>query len=640
MMLNAVRALANISRLYLGEIAGTIIIMTLAGLIVGFIVSRWAQEAQGGGIPDVMEAVAIRGGNIRHRVAEARMIATSITIGSGGSAGREGPVVQIGASFGSTIGQLFHFSEERTRTLVACGAAAGIAAVFNAPIAGTIFAMEVILNSFNVRYFGAVVIGAVASSVVARILMGDRPAFAVPTYPLHHVGELPIYAVLGVIAALVAVVFIQFLYRTEAIFKRWPVPLPIRAATGMLLTAIISLSLPSHHVLDSGLDLVGTVIADNVNLPVALLLTLLGAKLLATSFTLGSGNSGGVFAPSLFMGALLGGAIGMFANRLWPGVAINPGAYAIVGMAAVFAGAARGPITAVLIVFEMSGDYKLILPLMMATVISTIVAESLMKDSIYTLELRQRGISLQYGRDVDVMESVSVGEVMTTDVVGIGPNLTIGQLSEIFVETRTHGIPILDDGGEILGVVALTDLDRALIDQLPAETPAIDIATRYDQLLLAHPTETMWQALTRMGTRGLGRLPVVDEENPRRLAGLIRRSDIIQAYNLALTRRAEQQQQQERQRLRNIDGTEFLVVDLTPRDAAVGKSLQEVACEMPRQCILVSIRREGEVLIPHGDTIFEAGDHVTAFVNSRERKEAINKLRGPTLEAISSPEAS
>ncbi|MCB0046698.1 MAG: chloride channel protein [Caldilineaceae bacterium] len=627
MMLNTVRRLADLSRVYLGEITGTILIMTLAGFVVGVLIERWAKEARGGGIPDVMEAVAVSGGYIRHRVAEARMVATSITIGSGGSGGREGPVVQIGAGLGSTLGQLFHFSEERMRTLVACGAAAGIAAVFNAPIAGSIFAMEVILNSFNVRYFGAVVIGAVASSVVARVLLGDRPAFTVPAYPLHHVGELPIYAGLGVIAAFVAILFVNALFHTEALFNRLPVPLHWRTALGMLLTAFITLVLPREHVLDSGLVLVGTLITENVHLPVMLLLALLAAKLVATSLTLGSGNSGGVFAPSLFMGALLGGAVGTFANSLWPQVAPNPGAYAIVGMAAVFAGAARGPITAVLIVFEMSGDYKLILPLMMATVISTVLAESLMSDSIYTRELRKRGISLQYGRDVDVMQSVLVNEVMTTDVKGVEPSLTISDLSELFALSRTHGFPVLDNAQRLLGVVALSDLDRALINELPAHTPIMEIATPFDHLLLALPDETMWEALTRMGTRGLGRLPVVDPHEPTRLVGIIKRSDIIRAYNIALTRRAERQHQEKHARLRNIDGTEFLEIDLKPGDAAVGRTLQEVASNIPRQCILVSVRRHGRVLIPHGDTIFEAGDHVTAFVNSSDREQVIARLR-------------
>jgi CIC family chloride channel protein len=217
---------------------------------------------------------------------------------------------------------------------------------------------------------------------------------------------------------------------------------------------------------------------------------------------------------------------------------------------------------------------------------------------------------------------------MTTGIAGIGPGLTIDQLSDLFVDSHTHGLPILDEEGELLGIVTLTDLDRALINQLPGDTPVIEVGTLYDQLLVARPTETMWEALTRMGTRGLGRLPVVDEANPRRMVGLVKRSDIIQAYNLALTRRAERQQQHERARLRNIDGTEFLEIDLKAGDAAIGKSLQEMACIMPRQCILVSIRRHGRVLIPHGDTVFDVGDHVTAFVNSSDVDAVMERMLG------------
>ncbi|VAW42919.1 Chloride channel protein, partial [hydrothermal vent metagenome] len=336
---------------------------------------------------EVMESLALHGARIRPRVAAIKVLASSLTIGTGGSAGREGPIVQVGSALGSTLGQLLHFSVERIRILVACGAAAGISATFNAPIAGAIFALEVILGKFTVSYFGAVVISSVAASVVGRAYLSDRPAFTVPAYSFQ-IKELPLYVLLGVVSAIVAVLFIRSLYFMEEKFDEWRLNAGLKAGLGMLLTLAVALLLPGREVLGPGLEFIGEAIAEDLNLSLGLLSLLLVTKMLATAFTLGSGNSGGVFAPGLFMGAIVGGMVGSVAHSIWPDVAVNPGAYAIVGMAAVFSGAARAPITAVLIVFEMSNDYKLILPLMLATVLSTLLAESMFPESIYTLKLK------------------------------------------------------------------------------------------------------------------------------------------------------------------------------------------------------------------------------------------------------------
>ena len=618
----------------IGMVAGTLLAMGLAGVAVGLIIDKFASEAKGHGVPEVMEAVAIKGGRIRARVAAAKVLASSLTIGTGGSAGREGPIVQVGAALGSSLGQFLRFSDERVNTLVACGAAAGIAATFNAPIAGTIFAMEVILGSFTLRYFGAVVISSVAASVISRMMLSERPAFLVPAYPLSHLAEIPIYVLLGLLAALVAVAFIQTLYYLEGRFDNWQVPVPVRTTVGMLATGVIALAIPGNEVLGPGLHFIGENIAVNVDQAIGMLAILLVAKLLATSFTLGSGNSGGVFAPSLFMGALLGGIVGTIANQLWPNVAVNPGAYAIVGMAALFAGAARAPITAVLIVFEMSNDYKLILPVMLATVLSTIVAELLFPESIYTLKLARKGISLERGRDIDVLESVTVSEVMTRDVQTVHKDATLPELSDLFAATHSHGFPILNDDGSLWGIITVTDFDRAVMQEMPRRTKASEIGVPRDQLITATASETVGDVLARMGTRGFGRMPVVDDKDPNRLLGIVKRHDIIRAYNIALARRAELQHRAKRMRIRNIDGTEFIEIRLEEGDRAVGHTVQEVARQLPRDCILVSIRRRGRMLIPHGDTVFQVGDGITAFVNTREAPEIRDLFCGQVLEQV------
>jgi CIC family chloride channel protein len=599
-----------------GPVSGLLLAMAAAGLAVGYMVYKWASEAKGHGVPEVMEAIALRGGRIRARVAAVKVVASALTIGAGGSAGREGPIVQVGSALGSTVGRMMHFSEERVRTLVACGAAAGIAATFNAPIAGSIFALEIILGRFTVRYFGAVVISAVSASVVARAFLSNAPAFSVPAYPLNHLAEIPIYIVLGLLSAVVAVAFIRLLYFAEGHFDNWRIPLPFKTALGMVLTGLVALLLPEQNaVLGPGLHFIGEAIADDFNLTYLTMLALLGAKLVATSLTLGSGNSGGVFAPGLFMGATLGGLVGSLGHALWPDIVAHPGAYAIVGMAAVFAGAARAPITAVLIVFEMSGDYKLILPLMMATVLSTLVAESLFKESIYTLKLVLKGVRLISGRVEDVLQNVAVHEVMSADPTTVLDTTPLVVLSRVLNQTHSHGLPVLDEDGRLWGVVTVSDLDRALQEDVPTTAPVSAIATPYERLVTAFPDESIGKALEQMSTRGLGRMPVISREDPRRLVGLIRRADIIEAYTLALNRRAEKLQQSGLDQVAQAQAEmEFIDVTLEPEAPAVGRLIKELATDLPRDCVFVSIRRGTRLFVPHGETQLQAGDKITAFV--------------------------
>lgn len=629
-LLRQIARLAQWAQEVLGSVAGLLLMMGVAGLVVGFIIERWAREAKGHGVPEVMEAIALRGGRIRPRVAGLKVLASSLTIGVGGSAGREGPIVQVGSALGSTLGQMLHFSAERIRTLVACGAAAGIAATFNAPIAGAIFALEVILGRFTTRYFGAVVISSVAAAVIGRAYLGTAPAFAVPAYPLNHLGELPIYVVLGLLAALVSVLFIRLLYRAEGLFDQWQIPLPYKTGLGMLLTAGVGLLLPGGLVLGPGMELIGEALATDFNMPLSLMATLLLLKLLATTFTLGSGNSGGVFAPALFMGAMLGGLVGNVAHNLWPTVAIDPGAYAIVGMAAVFAGAARAPITAVLIVFEMSNDYKLILPLMMATVLSTLLAEHIFAESIYTLKLRLKGINLQQGRDVDIMQGILVKDAMTADAYVVEEDLPLPELGEYFQRTHAHSFPVVDKAHRLVGMVSITDYDRALEEGDPTDGRRVrDIATT-GSLLTAHEDEPMGDALQRLAVRDVNKLPVVSRSSPGQVVGVIRRRDIIKAYNTALSRRMRHPGAPTSVRLRPADRAEFLEVELHPESAAVGKSLATLSGKLPHDCVIVAIRRQGTLLIPHGNTVLQEGDELTAFLRHSDEAQLRACLLGET----------
>ncbi len=619
-LLAKIGAFSNWIEANTGGIVGVLLFMGAAGALVGFLIDRWASEAKGHGVPEVMEAIALRGGRIRARVAVVKVIASSITIGAGGSAGREGPIVQVGSALGSVIGQKLNFSEERIRTLVACGSAAGIAATFNAPIAGSIFALEVILGRFTVRYFGAVVISAVSASVVAQQFLGNQFTFSVPSYQLNHLAELPIYIVLGVLSALWAVLFIRILYKVEGFFDHWAVPLPLKTSIGMVLTGLTALVIVDKGVLGSGLHMIEEAIAEDVTFSLQILAGLLVLKLLATTFTLGTGNSGGVFAPSLFMGAVLGGIVGSIANLVWPEIAIHPGAYALVGMAAVFSGAARAPITAVLIVFEMSGDYKLILPLMLATVLSTLLAELLFKDSIYTLKLTLKGIHLDRGRDEDIMQGVSVQEVMVKKPHTILASASLNTLLDILTDTHHHGLPVLDENGRLWGIVTVSDLDTIQMNNTDIDGLIVaDIGTPCERLAVCYSDESIGQVLRRMSRQGYGHLPVVLRDDPQQLEGFINRAAIIRAYDVGLVRRADLQNKAQRLQLKNVDGTEFLDIILTEDHQAVGQTIQQIAHNLPHECVLVSIRRNGRLLIPHGDTILMAGDQVTAFIQTEQR---------------------
>jgi CIC family chloride channel protein len=287
-------------------------------------------------------------------------------------------------------------------------------------------------------------------------------------------------------------------------------------------------------------------------------------------------------------------------------------------MGAVFAGAAHAPITALIMLFELTGDYRIILPLMFTVVISMIVSRRLLNnESIYTLKLTRRGIHLQHGRDVDVLQSVTVGEIMQPEPQTVSTDMTLTELSEVFGNVRRRGFPVMDNQGELWGIVTVDDLDRAIAQDMPRHTPVSEIATPHRRLLVAYPDEAMGAALARLSARGLGHLPVVDRTRPTQLLGLIRREDIIRAYNIALARRAELQHRAKRMQLRNIDGTEFVEIVLTEGDRATGRQIQEIAGGMPDDCILVSIRRGGRILIPHGDTVLQPDDQITAFVQSR-----------------------
>jgi CIC family chloride channel protein len=526
-----------------------ILVPAIGGLIFAPIIYFVSREAKGEGPPEIMEAVAIKGGWIRKRVMPLKVLVSSLCIGSGGSVGREGPIVQIGASAGSTIGQWFHLSDEWLKTLVLCGVAGGISATFNAPLAGIIFALEVIAVTFISPRFGYIVISSVSANVIARIFLftEEHPtSFVVPQYSIVSWWELLPYALLGIVIGFVALGFIRFFYKTEDLIARLKIPEYFKPAAFGIIIGLIGLYYPqifgvgygAHYGLGGVLVETGAVeqaLAGEIALITIIAMLIL--KMVATSLTLGSGGSGGIFAPSLFIGAMLGGAFGIGVHQLFPAITASSGAYALVGMGAFFAVLVRGPITAIIILFEITRDYALILPLMMAVVISTIVARRFTSESIYTLRLLRRGMDVHQLGETGPMRQVTVAEAMTKNFPAVLPTMLVSELLTKLRNTGHHGFPVVDKDGIFCGCVSLSDVETIMTMSkgYPKSVTVGDITTK--SVIVAYPDEYIHDVLVKFGTRDVGRIPVVDRGNPKHLIGVLRRHDIIHAYAKAIARK-------------------------------------------------------------------------------------------------------
>ncbi len=503
---------------------------TIGGLIVGTIVYHFAREAKGHGVPEVMEAVAVQGGRIRPRVVVAKMFASGVCIASGGSVGREGPIVQIGSALGSTIGQWLKIDQQRLRTLVGCGAAAGIAGTFNAPVAGALFAVEIILGDFGVAQFSPIVISSVAATVVSHRFLGDFPAFEVPSYTLVHPGELFAYAAMGILAGLAALAFIRTLYSSEDFFDRMQIHPALKAALGGALIGTIGIWLP--HVFGVGYEAINEALNGTMLWYVMMILVLV--KIAAVSITIGSGGSGGIFAPSLFVGAMLGGSVGTVVHTLWPVATALPGAYALVGMGAVVAAGTHAPITAIVIIFELTNEYQIILPLMISCIIATLLATRLQRSSIYTLKLLRRGIDIYKGRAVNVLEPVSVREVIRPDVVTVAAEDRLGSVVAKLIDHPGTTLFVTDDDNRLEGVVTADQIrpvmtDASTLDALLIAQDVMEVA----EFPSVAPTDSLADVMRQLGMYR-GEVPVLEDG---RLIGVIWPKDVIERYNTEIFKR-------------------------------------------------------------------------------------------------------
>ncbi|GAB2751988.1 chloride channel protein [Kitasatospora kifunensis] len=496
----------------------------VAGLLYGPLVQRFAREARGHGVPEVMYAVARRGGRIAPQVALVKSLASALCIGGGGSVGREGPIVQIGSALGSSLGRVVRVPEDRMKVLVACGAAGGIAATFNAPLAGVFFAMELILRDFAAEAFGMVVLSSVTASVIGRAAFGNTAFLQLPAFGVHHLSQYLLFALLGMLAGAVGVGFTRILYWIEDVCDwAWRGPEWARPAVGGLLLGLLLLVLPQMYG-------VGYPVLENAvsgKYVIAFLLLLLVGKIVATSLTIGIGGSGGVFAPSLFMGAMLGAAFGATAHHLAPGVTGPVGAYGLIGMGAVFAGAARAPITAVIILFELTGEYSIILPMMTAIVLATGVSRALSHDTIYSLKLRRRGIDLDQKPEAAVLAGLTAEAAMEPLPTPLTETTPLAKAADALAASPHGALPVVTEDGDYLGIATAHLAAETLADGEHDDAPIGALTHR--PALITGETELADVLAVLIQGEGTG-LPVLDATHTR-LAGWLTHQSVLTALH-------------------------------------------------------------------------------------------------------------
>lgn len=505
-----------------------ILLPIIGGLIVGPIVTIMAPEAKGHGVPQIMESLHKRGGQIRKRVGFILICASAITIGSGGSAGREGPIAQIGASFGSLIGQIFKLGSKDMKLLTVCGVAAGIAGTFNAPMGGAIFGMEVVSRRFSPYDAVPILLAAVVGTAVADRIISPVPAFVNPEF-VFTTADLAICFLLGPVFGVLSFIWVKTFYFFEDSFEALNISKMFKPAVGGLVAGIGGYFLLDYGIMGvgyNGINKIFEMVSNPNSEHLLLLLIALGSlKILATSFSVGSGGSGGIFAPSLYIGFMFGVAFGLIVTSVFPGLNTDPTIYGLLGMGAFFAGAARAPLTCIVMIPEMASSYSRLPPLIIACVLSYAVAQILMKGlSIYTIKLVRKGIYLDHPEPI--LNSISVEDAMNKTVKTVTSDTTIYQTREDLFRYNHTGLPVVDQGN-LMGIITFDDIRKVPLEE-QKEILVGDVAVK--NVITVRPDQSVKYAMDLMYQNGIGRLPVVENDNPNKLMGIITRTDAIRAY--------------------------------------------------------------------------------------------------------------
>lgn len=507
----------------------------LGGLIIGPLIHYLVREARGHGVPEVMESVAFRGGRVRFRVAPFKALISAICIGSGGSAGREGPIVQIGASFGSSVGQFFKMNPEKTKTLLCAGAAAGVGGTFNAPMAGVIFGLEVFLRELKFRSVCPIMLAAVVGTKLANTMLGRSGSiFDIPPHTMTGFWELFPYIGLGLVAAVVALVYQKTLYGLEHYFDEHSLPAAIKPAIGGLLLGLLALWIP--QIMATGYPVMENALYDR--LPLQTVAIFMAAKILATSLTLGSGGSGGIFAPALFIGSMTGSTYGKLMHSWFPGIVAGPTPYAMVGMGAVFAGASHAPVSSVMLLFEMTRDPLMILPLILACTVSAVATRLYQKKNIYTTKLLNRGVDVEAILEEadraakDVLEGMRVREAMKPEVPSVSEKTTVRELRETFRDSSHDQVAVVrEESGELVGILRscciLGEWDETRAQSVVAGDIAISSSFGLKE------GDDLLDALG--STEGLDLIPVFSDDDHTKLIGVLSREDLLRVVHKRIT---------------------------------------------------------------------------------------------------------
>ena len=499
----------------------------IGGIITGIICHFFPDAVKENGVHRVMHAVAMKAGKIRKRTLLTCSTTSALTIGSGGSAGREGPTVQIGSAVGSALGNLFHLSHERVQVLVGCGAAAGIAASFNAPLAGVLFALEIILTNFTIHTFSPIVVASVIGTATGRAMEGNEITFSVPVHELVSYSEIIFYLFLGLLCGVISKLFTFTYFKVSDIFeKKIPLPTPLKPALGGLIVGFISISFPA--VLGNGYDFMEKAL--NGELFWGLAFVLIFLKIISTSATLGSGGLGGVFAPSLFIGAMLGSAYGTLVHGINPSFTASPETYALVGMGAVAGAVMQAPLTNILMLFELTNDYTIILPIMITCIVSAYTFRAFDKNSIYIQKLLKEGINIKYGREVSILNSIKVNDVLSKDVTTIPEGMPFRKILETISYSKNFYFPVVDGQGEMSGILSFHMIREMIFEEeLGDLIVANDLKVK--PVMTLTPENNLNQAMEMFAKLDVEQLPVVGRDDLKRVIGMVNRGEVVAAYN-------------------------------------------------------------------------------------------------------------
>lgn len=509
------------------------VFLPAVGGLVGGLLIVWISDERGpSGISQMIEAVSLARRPVRMRPSVGRVLSSIAVISTGGSEGREGPIIQIGAALASSLSRRLKVSPERVRILTACGMAAGVAGAYNTPIAATLFVLEVVVGSFAMRLFGPAVVSAVISTVVVRLLLGDEPVYHVAPFHLESIVEFVPFAVIGLLAGPASALFAKSLRQSKKVFGAIELSRPLKMALGGAIVGAIGIVLP--EVWGNGFEANNRLLRGN---PALLFLVLLFVgKIVATSATIGSGGVGGVFTPTLLVGATVGGAVAKVCQLTIPGLEAPVGGYALLGMGGLLAGLTRAPLLAILMIFELTQNTEVLLPMMVVSVIAALTAKVLEKDSIYVASLRSAGIVWEATPEATGISTLKVSDIMRTDVKLIPRTTPLADIIKAFLTTRTLYLYVGDEEGRFLGVVDLHDIKETFLEkELGVLVIAEDLVT---EIPCVTPSESLTSVNEKLWFRDLGHLPVVDSLESKRFLGIVTRRDLLGAIDREVLQRS------------------------------------------------------------------------------------------------------